>query len=127
MALITDLLPTDAGEAGIFIWWTSLVLGLVVALVVTVLLWLIHHTAVTIDGAASKTWDTGQRVANNTIHIPILYRINTAAGKILGTAAVVCLARHRHRHRHCGGGLADSGDRRCAPHSQSRQGRIDRG
>ena len=79
-------LPTELGEAATFIWWTSLVLGLVVALVVTLLLWLIHRTAVQINAGASAIWDTGQRVANNTIQIPILYRINTVAGKILGTA-----------------------------------------
>lgn len=79
-------LPTDAGEAGIFIWWASLILGLVVALVVTLLLWLIHRTAFDIDNTASDIWDTGQRVANNTVHIPILYRINNGAAKILNTA-----------------------------------------
>jgi len=82
-------LPTDPGEAAVFIWWTSLLLGLVVALVVTLLLWLIHRTAYNIDVTASHIWDTGQRVANNTIHIPILYRINNAAGKILGTALAI--------------------------------------
>ena len=79
-------LPTSPGEAANFIWRASLALGLVVALVVTLLLWLIHQTAKAIDNTASKIWDTGQWVANNTIHIPILYRINTVAGKILGTA-----------------------------------------
>ena len=86
MPLIADLLPADPSGAATFIWWTSLLLGLVVALVVTLLLWLIHHTAVSIENGVSDIWDTGQRVANNTIHIPILYRINTVAGKILGTA-----------------------------------------
>ena len=86
MGELLGLLPTDPVEAGIFIWWASLVLGLVVALVVTLLLWLIHRTAVSINGGVSLIWDIGQRVANNTIHIPILYRINTAAGKILATA-----------------------------------------
>ena len=86
MAELLGLLPTDPGEAGIFIWQASLVLGLVVAAVVTLLLWLIHRTAGSINGAVSMIWDTGQRVANNTIHIPILYRINTTAGRILATA-----------------------------------------
>lgn len=75
--------PEAAGE---FIWIASLVLGLVVAGVVTLLLWLIHKTAVDIDNAASDIWDTGQRVANNTIQIPILYRINNCAEQILATA-----------------------------------------
>lgn len=82
-------LPTDPETAGIFVWWTSLALGLVVALVATLLLWLIHHTAAGINTVVSGIWDTGRRVANNTIHIPILYRINNAAAKILDTAVQI--------------------------------------
>jgi hypothetical protein len=85
--------PATAGDQTanltILIWGTSLALGLVVALVVTLLLWLIYRTAVNIDDVASDIWDTGQRVANNTVHIPILYRINHAAGAILGTAVQI--------------------------------------
>ena len=79
-------LTASPESAGVFIWWLSLVLGLVVAGVVTLLLWLIHKTAVDIDNVASKIWDAGQRVASNTIHIPILYRINNCVEKILATA-----------------------------------------
>ena len=79
-------LSASPEAAASFIWWASLVLGLVVAGVVTLLLWLIYKTAVDIDNAASKIWDTGQRVANNTVQIPILYRINNGAEKILATA-----------------------------------------
>jgi hypothetical protein len=82
-------LPTDPAEAAAFVWWTSLALGLVVALVVTLLLWLIHTTATDIQTVVSGIWDSGRRVANNTIHIPILYRINNAAAKILGTAVKI--------------------------------------
>lgn len=78
--------PSDPGEASAFVWQVSLVLGLVVAVVVTLLLWVIHRTARSIDMTASKIWDTGQRVANNTVHIPILYRINSVAEKILASA-----------------------------------------
>lgn len=82
-------LPTIADQAATFVWWSSLALGLVVALVVSLLLFLIYSTAVTINGVVSDIWDTGQRVANNTVQIPILYRINTAVGKILGTAVQI--------------------------------------
>jgi hypothetical protein len=82
-------LPTDPEGAALFVWWASLVLGLVVALVVAYLLWLIQRTAGEIETVVSAIWDTGRRVANNTIHIPILYRINTAAAKILGTAVLI--------------------------------------
>jgi hypothetical protein len=79
-------LSASPESAGMFIWTVSLVLGLVVTGVVTFLLWIIHKTAVDIDNTASSIWDTGQRVANNTVHIPILYRINNGAEKILATA-----------------------------------------
>ena len=58
MAELLGLLPTDPGEAGIFIWQASLVLGLVVAAVVTLLLWLIHRTAGSINGAVSMISNT---------------------------------------------------------------------
>jgi len=80
------LLPNDAEQAALFVWISSLVLGLVVSLVVALLLWLIHREAVIINGVASKIWDTGQRVANNTVHIPTLYRINEGVDAILETA-----------------------------------------
>ena len=80
------LLPNDAEQVALFVWISSLVLGLVVSLVVALLLWLIHREAIIIDGVASKIWDTGQRVANNTVHIPTLYRINEGVDAILETA-----------------------------------------
>ena len=77
----------DAPEHAVqIVWWTSLALGLTVSLVVALLLWLIHHTAMTIDGVVSRIWEVGQRVANNTVHIPALYKTNAVAGEILATA-----------------------------------------
>ena len=81
-----DSLPQSPAQAAQFVWWTSLALGLAVSLVVSLLLWLIHRTAATINDRVSKIWDTGQRVANNTVHIPALYRTNEVAGQILATA-----------------------------------------
>ena len=69
-----------------FVWWASLALGLTVSLVVALLLWLIHRTATTINGVVSSIWDVGQRVANNTVHIPALYKTNAIAGEILASA-----------------------------------------
>ena len=77
---------TIADQAAVFVWWSSLALGLVVALVVTLLLWLIHREAGIINACVSRIWDSGQRVANNTIHIPTLYRINEGVNQILATA-----------------------------------------
>ena len=69
-----------------FIWWTSLLLGLVVSGVVALLLWLIYQGTATINARVSRIWDVGQRVANNTVHIPALYKTNDVAGQILATA-----------------------------------------
>ena len=55
-------------------WWITLALGLVVTLVAALLLVVIINDAKTILNGVSKIWDSGQRVANNTIHIPILQR-----------------------------------------------------
>jgi len=82
-------ISANLGETASFVWWTSLALGLVVALVVSLLLWLIHKTATNINSVVSDIWDTGRRVANNTVHIPILYRINGKAEKILHTAGAI--------------------------------------
>ena len=79
-------LPTSPEQAAAFVWWISLLLGLVVSLVVAMLLWLIHRAAETIDDRVSKIWELGQRVANNTIHIPALYKTNEVASRILAVA-----------------------------------------
>ncbi len=81
------MLPESPEQAAQFVWWISLALGLVVSGVVSLLLWLIHREASRIDGLVAKIWDAGQRVANNTIHIPLLYRTNEMAGGILASAA----------------------------------------
>ena len=79
-------LPTSPEQAAQYIWWASLALGLVVSLVVALLLWLIHRTATVIDGHVARIWEVGQRVANNTVHIPALYKTNAVAGEILASA-----------------------------------------
>ncbi len=79
-------LPTSPESAAQFVWIASLVVGLIVSLVVAVLLWLIHREAGVINQRVAKIWEVGQRVACNTIQIPILYRINETAGKILARA-----------------------------------------
>ena len=83
------MLPTEVAAAAAFVWTAALIIGLVVSLVVALLLWLIYREAVIIDGVASKIWDTGQMVANNTIHIPTLYRINEDIDKILVHALTI--------------------------------------
>lgn len=79
-------LPTDPAAAAQFVWWISLALGLVVALVVVLLLWLVHRGARVIRLRVADIWTVGQRVANNTIHLPALVRTNAVAGQILAGA-----------------------------------------
>ena len=81
-----DNLPSSPEQAAQFVWWVSLALALVVSGVVALLLRLIHSGALTIEGHVAHIWDTGQRVANNTVHIPTLYKTNEVAGQILATA-----------------------------------------
>jgi uncharacterized protein YoxC len=69
------------------VWWVSLGIGVVVIAVVAVLLTLIVRTARQIDGAVSEIWTVGQRVANNTVHIPLLHRTNRVVDAILDRAA----------------------------------------
>ncbi len=81
------------------VWWISLGIGLVVILVVAVLLTLIVRTARQIEGAAAEIWTVGQRIANNTVHIPLLHRTNQIVDGILGRAsgidgAVAAIERH---------------------------------
>src|SRR5262245_586799 len=78
-----DASPEQAVQV---VWWSSLALGVVVAGVVALLLWLIHRSARVIDVHVARIWDVGQRVANNTVHIPVLYKTNEVAGQILATA-----------------------------------------
>ena len=74
------------------VWAISLVLGLVVTLVVALLLWLVYGEAKQIEAPVAGIWEAGQRVANNTVHIPLLYRTAEAAGELLTTAQSIARA-----------------------------------
>ena len=69
------------------VWWISLGIGVVVILVVAILLTLIVRTARQINGAAGDIWVVGQRIANNTVHIPLLNRTNRLVDGILERAS----------------------------------------
>jgi len=69
------------------VWWISLGIGLVVIVVVAVLLTLIVRTARQIEGAAADIWTVGQRIANNTVHIPLLHRTNRLVEGIVERAS----------------------------------------
>jgi len=71
------------------VWWSSLGIGIVVILVVATLLTMIVRTARTLDGAVGQIWVVGQRIANNTIHIPLLHQTNQVVDAILEHAVAV--------------------------------------
>jgi hypothetical protein len=71
------------------VWITSLVIYGVVVVVVAILLTLILRTAHQIRDGVAAIWNTGQRIANNTIHIALLNKTNFVAGKILQSAVGV--------------------------------------
>lgn len=68
------------------IWILSLVIYGVVVVVVAILLTLILRTAHQIRLGVAAIWNTGQRIANNTIHIALLNKTNFVAGRILKSA-----------------------------------------
>lgn len=68
------------------VWILTLVVYVVVLLVVAALLTMILQTARRIHGGVSAIWTVGQKVANNTIQIPLLVRTNQLAGEILQSA-----------------------------------------
>lgn len=71
------------------VWIWSLVIYFVVVVVVAVLLTLVVVEAKRIRAGVSAIWNTGQRIANNTVHIALLDRTNKAAGRILESAGGV--------------------------------------
>lgn len=74
------------------IWLLSLGIFVVVLIVVAALLSLILRTSTQIHRGVSAIWTTGQKVANNTIHLSLLHHTNHVAGQILQSAAGVAAA-----------------------------------
>ena len=74
------------------IWTLSLVIYAVVLVVVLVMLILILRTARQIRAGVGQIWIVGQKIANNTIHIPLLIKTNDVAGRILGSAGGIVAA-----------------------------------
>lgn len=97
-------MPSEAAVQQVWIW--SLVIYFVVVGVVAVMLTLILMTAKQIHGGAAAIWNTGQKVANNTIQIALLFRTNYLVKRILESAvrtagAVGVVATHAHNCPHC--------------------------
>lgn len=64
-------------------WVMAIVLLLVVTVVAWGLLRIVIATACSIKSEVAHVWANGQRVANNTIHIPSLYATRDAVGAII--------------------------------------------
>ncbi len=83
MTALEDLLT---GRDAVASWWLAVVLLFVVSAVVWLLLYLVARTAREIEMAVAEVWEHGQRVANNTIHIPKLHEVAGGVEAILGRA-----------------------------------------
>lgn len=88
------------------VWGVSLALGVVVIVVVAVLLTAILRTARQIEAVVGDIWTVGQRIANNTVHIPMLHRTNQVAASILERAggidkAAAMIEQHAERCPGC--------------------------
>jgi hypothetical protein len=79
-------MPEALSGSDATMWWIALALGLVVTLVVAGLLALLYRQAQRIETLVAGIWEAGQRVANNTVHIPLLYRTDEVAAQILVAA-----------------------------------------
>jgi hypothetical protein len=88
------------------VWTVSLIVYFVVVAVVAALLTLILRTARQIHAGAAAIWVSGQKVANNTIQIPLLARTNVLVQQILDSAgrtagAVGAIEQHAGACPHC--------------------------
>ena len=97
-------MPSESAVAQVWIW--SLVVYFVVVGVVAVLLTMILNTVKQIKGGASAIGTSGQKVANNTIEIPLLTRTNYLVSKVLDSAvrtagAVAAVEQHAGSCPHC--------------------------
>lgn len=97
-------MPSEAAVQQVWIW--SLVIYFVVVVVVAVLLTMILNTTKQIKAGAAAIWAAGQKVANNTIQIPLLARTNHLVTKILDSAvrtagAVAAVEQHAGSCPHC--------------------------
>lgn len=83
MTVLENLLT---GVDPIASWWLAIIVLVVVSAVVWLLLYLVARTAEQVETAVAEVWEHGQRVANNTIHIPKLYEVAGGVEAILGRA-----------------------------------------
>ena len=97
-------MPSEAAVQQV--WTLSLVIYFVVVGVVAVLLTMILRTVRQIHAGAAAIWVSGQKVANNTIQIPLLARTNVLVRHVLDSAvrtagAVAAIEQHSGACPHC--------------------------
>lgn len=97
-------MPSEDAIAQVWTW--SLVIYFLVVAVVAVLLTMILMATRQIKAGAGAIWVSGQKVANNTIQIPLLARTNFLVTKILESAvrtagAVAAVEQHAGSCPHC--------------------------
>jgi hypothetical protein len=86
MTLKMKTRPEEEAMDHITLWWIAIGAALAVTIVVAILLALVIGAARDIRDGAALVWTRGQQVANNTIHIALLYRTLEAVQAIRGRA-----------------------------------------
>lgn len=87
MTAVVDVLAITENQT---LWWITLGVGLVVALVVTALLEALRRTVVSVRDAVETLWTMGTRVAQNTSTTYVLDNTKELGGELLAE-----LERHR--------------------------------
>lgn len=87
MIALIDVLAITENQT---LWWITLGIGLVVALVVTALLEALRRTVVSVRDAVETLWTMGTRVAQNTSTTYVLDNTKELGGELLAE-----LERHR--------------------------------
>lgn len=85
-------MTTPSAEAIQAVWLASLGVFVAVLIVVALLLTLVVSVSRQILDGVQAIWNTGQKIANNTVHIALLRRTNQRAGAILESATGVVAA-----------------------------------
>ena len=76
-------------------WRLSLAAGLAVLAVVALLLETLVRTEKQILHGTARIWEVGKLIANNTVHVPLLGRVNHNLGEISACADEIAQAADR--------------------------------
>jgi methyl-accepting chemotaxis protein len=63
-------------------WRISLILGAAVISAVAALLAVLDRTTGQIEAGTAQIWQTGKKIANNTVHVPLLGQTNQILSEI---------------------------------------------